>query len=348
MYGILSIAPVAASLYNIVNTNAISIVTFSRDKLASSLLLFESVDDCTQTMPRAILGIVNREKLVGSDAAGAEDEPSTKPVYHSSARSIVFRDQIRRASMRARKGENEVDKSLAALALASVEDGEEYADPDKGVIDLTTAAAAAAAASPQVKKVATSSTGFPQPFLNPLPRLELGPNEEFDKLLNSSNEGSELTAAEREVVDRLKNQTGVVKTIKNSEWPVFLQRFLRCQTKVRGRSQMHQDKQVGNGFNSFVTSTSLLPSNGQKMRCFGSTTQYTTGVIFPLPTGFASSKEEDEEVERTETWAWPAGYAAKVRCSMFDEKVALWIAATNLCFLLSETRLSSILTTVVD
>ena len=37
-------------------------------------------------------------------------------------------------------------------------------------------------------------------------------------------------------------------------------------------------------WNSFVTSTSLLPPFGQKMRAYGSSHQYTVGFLFQLPT----------------------------------------------------------------
>jgi hypothetical protein len=91
-------------------------------------------------------------------------------------------------------------------------------------------------------------------------------------------------------------------------------------------------------FNSFVTSTSLLPSRGKKMRCFGSTSEYAIGVVFALPTAHhhhrqqlrqrddddddASSSmlsEEDDEAKRTLTWAWPSGYSAKTEYNIDDD-----------------------------
>lgn len=127
-------------------------------------------------------------------------------------------------------------------------------------------------------------------------------------------------------------QTAVVKTIKNSEWTQFLERFWDCQPAARGRSPRHQDRLVvaaaddgggasgGPRFNSFATSTSLLPARARKMRCYGSATQYTVGVVFGLPTDFASAGEEDRAVEETETWAWHAGYAAKVSRFSVNER----------------------------
>lgn len=49
------------------------------------------------------------------------------------------------------------------------------------------------------------------------------------------------------------------------------------------------------------------------MRCYGSVTQYPVGVVFGLP---HTTKDEDRMVQETETWAWPAGYAAKTEFNM--------------------------------
>ena len=50
------------------------------------------------------------------------------------------------------------------------------------------------------------------------------------------------------------------------------------------------------------------------MRCFGSTNEYTVGVIFPLPTKeFSQSNPEMEDAitQKTKTYCWPSGYSAK-------------------------------------
>lgn len=47
------------------------------------------------------------------------------------------------------------------------------------------------------------------------------------------------------------------------------------------------------------------------MRCFGAPSQFTTGLIFGLPTAFPQDASEDEAAARTQTWSWPAGYSAK-------------------------------------
>jgi hypothetical protein len=49
---------------------------------------------------------------------------------------------------------------------------------------------------------------------------------------------------------------------------------------------------------------------GRKMRCFGASAVYTTGVVFALPE-YSSSDAESEAATATKTWSWPAGYSAK-------------------------------------
>jgi len=62
---------------------------------------------------------------------------------------------------------------------------------------------------------------------------------------------------------------------------------------------------------SFFTSLSLLPSYGVKMRCYGSMREYTTGIVFALPKPDPHGESEDSAAQRTHTWSWPSGYAAK-------------------------------------
>lgn len=54
----------------------------------------------------------------------------------------------------------------------------------------------------------------------------------------------------------------------------------------------------------------MLPSGGIKMRSYGTTNNYTTGVVFAMPS-FENEKLEDEAAEESRTWSWPAGYSAK-------------------------------------
>lgn len=151
--------------------------------------------------------------------------------------------------------------------------------------------------------------------VTPLPSLQLGPNDNFDPLLEQDLDSETLTTAEAEVIEMLKNQKACVKTIKNTDWTAFLQRFLYAHPPLHAkRKSIHDDHKPSSDsmehFNSFVTSTSLLPPNGLKMRCYGSTTQYTTGVVFALPV-FEDDEAEAEAAKATCTWSWPAGYSAK-------------------------------------
>jgi len=147
----------------------------------------------------------------------------------------------------------------------------------------------------------------------PLPRLELGPNDIFEPLLQQDLETTALNTAEQEVVDLLRNQKVCVKTIKNTDWTAFWQRFLFAHPPLHPkRASIHDDARPSSEFhlNSFVTSTSLLPPLGRKMRCYGSTSQFTTGAVFALPE-FDTPDEEAAAAKATNTWSWPAGYSAK-------------------------------------
>jgi hypothetical protein len=194
------------------------------------------------------------------------DEPLPPPVlvYHESARSIVFRDHVRRAN----KDELPKQNSDNSLAVANF-----------------------------------------QPVIQPLPPLELGPQDQFQILIDEGSNSSNWNEAEREVVSLLKEQRAVVKTLKNSDWTAFLHRFHYSHEPHYRGPHCHDDIAAHDDyhFNSFVTSTTLLPEFGKKMRCYGSLNEYSTGVVFALP----SDSSEDDTVARTQTWAWPSGYSAK-------------------------------------
>lgn len=182
------------------------------------------------------------------------------------------------------------------------------------------------------------------PKIEPLPALNLEPHNEFQELLLSNpyiwkeGQGPEeatrneevwntMTIAEREVVDMLLHQKCVVKSVKNGDWTSFLKKykvdgtakrwlhpseFSSC-TKIE-RINKYREYPEGSDsmkFNSFVTSTSLLPAYGLKMRCYGSTKEYTTGVIHALPQSFPLDVDEEESSKRCNVWAWPSGYSAK-------------------------------------
>jgi hypothetical protein len=158
-----------------------------------------------------------------------------------------------------------------------------------------------------------------QVHMKPLPQLELGPQQDFEALLqylsSSDNDNTDWTTAEQEVYTLLMNQQACVKTIKNSEWPSFLKRFQDGVKKEKTRfPTQHDDIAPSNDglpFNSFVTSTTLLPELGKKMRCYGSLHAYPVGVVFALPDYSSSQEKEKEATTSTKTWAWPPGYAAK-------------------------------------
>jgi hypothetical protein len=148
-----------------------------------------------------------------------------------------------------------------------------------------------------------------QPVIQPLPSLELGPQDQFQSLIDEGSNASTWNEAEKEVVSLLQQQRAVVKTLKNSDWTAFLHRFQHAHEPHYRRPHSHDDiaPHEGYNFNSFVTSTTLLPEFGKKMRCYGSLNEYSTGVVFALP----SDPSEDDTVARTQTWAWPSGYSAK-------------------------------------
>jgi hypothetical protein len=165
----------------------------------------------------------------------------------------------------------------------------------------------------------TQIAGF-RPRLDPLPPMEFGPCDMFVPLLGSPNVErddpfpTDWTEAEKGVVQALQTQRACVKTVKNVDWTAFLRRFCFSVESHSRHPSSHKDvppAQSSLNFNSFVTSTTMLPESGEKMRCFGSPSMYTVGVVFELPTAFPPGTTEDESAEETETWSWPAGYSAK-------------------------------------
>ena len=161
--------------------------------------------------------------------------------------------------------------------------------------------------------------------ITPLDELELKASHDFEALLESKEPNSDhsWTPAEIEVFQMIQQQKACVKTIKNSEWPSFLKRFLasKKQMGLKHAPTQHDDIGPRNGFpfNSFVTSTTLLPENGLKMRSYGSNHAYNVGVVFALP----DMNEEDEVQAQndTKTWSWPAGYAAKTEFNISHGKL---------------------------
>jgi hypothetical protein len=259
-----------------------------------------------------------RTLSVGNDRVEEKEgngHPFEQPilVYHESARSIVFRDQLRRA----------VKKLSSDQISEREEDG-----GDGNAIHMTSHSSTLGneiVPIPETDPVSDTVITTFQPKIVPLPALELGPTDDFAPLLNSQfvedDTSAALTDAEKEVCRLLRDQRCTVKTIKNEDWSSFLQRFMVANPRTHRAPAEHDDIPPDPAhhypFNSFVTSTSLLPTNGLRMRCYGSTNQYTVGVVFALPsydhctTKESAAEEEDADTKRTQTWSWPSGYSAK-------------------------------------
>jgi len=166
-----------------------------------------------------------------------------------------------------------------------------------------------------------------QPVVEPLSALDLNSSNVFEPLLDADptkeEVASEMSSAEIEVVELLKKERAVVKTIRNADWTAFFQKFKPSEEGKSGTHDHHpgQTKKKSKEktknireyrYNSFVSSTSILPSCAKKMRCFGSTNEYAIGVVFALPQAFPDDDgSEDEAAKRTRTWSWPSGYSAK-------------------------------------
>jgi hypothetical protein len=246
-------------------------------------------------------------------AKGGELPPAVL-VYHESARSIVFRDHLRRAadhqqSSAAPKEESgDADANNAAGDLHVDQELSTSGDLPEELTEMATLFGG----GDQFRNEKVEIQGF-QPNVVPLPHLELGPNDEFLPLLASDHSTQDSwTRAEVEAVQMLDSQHAVVKTIKNSDWTSFLRRFKTAEPPKGRYPDDHNDIAAHETFpfNSYVTSTTLLPAGARKMRCYGAPTVYTTGVVFGLPE-FSDKKKEDAMVEQTRTWSWPSGYSAK-------------------------------------
>jgi hypothetical protein len=249
-----------------------------------------------------------------SQCSSSGDLPPPVLVYHESARSIVFRDHLPRA-VDIRQKQN---RSSNASQQSDDNDSEAKAEADS--INKKTGVAhkfkheMAGMANlffPEQPSNMMNETieiqGF-QPNVVPLPHLELGPNDEFTPLLES-NTPSDWTPAKQEVVQMLKMQHAIVKTIKNSDWTSFLHHFKMteapkgCYPDSQNDIAPHED---GFPFNSFVTSMSLLlPEGGRKMCCFGAAAVLHNG------SGLHPSKICAGCGQRMQTWSWPSGYSAK-------------------------------------
>jgi len=301
----------------------------------------------------------------GSVASQSSIDPPVL-IYHESARSIVFRDHLRRAVKKEQEGNNWMDDSgnkrtvttefVTELADAN-RDTMDYVPPDdmiassnKETVERNTDAETGLLLqghgedenADELDSVVTplplssSSSSIANCFqssISPLPKLALGPNDELQSLIDSAtgqdrDVDRNWTEAEQEVVNMLANQQALVKTIKNTEWTSFLHRFQISNPRNQNSKYPTEHDDISPDdiypFNSFVTSCSLLPPFGQKMRAYGSNTSYTVGVVFAMPDQHSlcngnnngnandtTALTEDEAGTLTKTWSWPAGYSAK-------------------------------------
>lgn len=235
-------------------------------------------------------------------------------IYHSSARSIVFRDHLRRAATDSNVGTRPSDNEVYSRITEKGGGGNGYDDfPKHANIEIEHDEPSHMVGIDTMQRSSSSISGF-QPNIVPLPSLQLCQGDQYLPLLESDKDRSAAlwNDAEKEVVELLEKQMAVVKTLKNDDWTSFLHRFKEPKIKSHSQPDDHSDipPQDSKLFNSFVTSTSLLPPEGKKMRCYGNSSVYTTGVVFALPK-FSTEKEETEAVESTRTWSWPSGYSAK-------------------------------------
>jgi len=289
-----------------------------------------------------------RSNSLGSDEGSHPGKPLEEPilVYHESARSIVFRDHLRRAVKSSNQNGtvNNIDHEESIIVergRVPSEHGvagefEEYTHLAQEIFDPSETTRPLQAGLKE-----TQIAGF-QPRIVPLSPLELGPNDEYLALMESTYDDAhmaEFSEAEREVCEMLQQQKCTVKTIKNVDWTPFLQRFQNPVSDSHTNSPREHGDHAADGdqypFNSFVTSCSMLPTNGLKMRSYGSPNQYTVGVVFALPNEYVEAAAEDEAAARTQTWSWPAGYSVsfveRIQHKEVDNLfILLWLTRTCL------------------
>lgn len=263
-------------------------------------------------------------------AGGGKKLPEPILMYHESARCIVFRDHLRRKAKKQEEAalerkssnaKNQGDKKAEASQVVT-----HAPEEDTNPLDV---AARVMGLNHGDETIVPSEAGISEtqiagftPRIVPLAPLDLGPDDSFEPLLESDGSAqTDWTIAEKEVFHLLATQQACVKTIKNTDWTAFLDRFSNPHAHHLNQPQVHDDKAPEGEdsdypFTSFVSSTSLLPRGGMKMRCFGSVGQYAVGVVFALPKAYPNGQTEHEACEETETWSWEAGYSAKTEARL--------------------------------
>ena len=298
-------------------------------------------------------------------------------VYHESAHSIVFRDHLRRVAEKTsstinstNRDDNKTQPPKRQESAASAGSLPEHStkaptspkttvqnrEPHHDTFIEVTTELSHITGLDQGETVMPSQAQIPsaqianfQPRIQRLEPLSLGPDDQFEHLLQQppspSNYDAEMAVlnntnmspAEQEVVRLLQSQNASVKTVRNGDWTAFLQRFRTAQPLngkwATDRSDIGPHDGEEFPFNSFITSTSLLPVSGEKMRCFGSHSQYTVGVVFALPSAYlhpetGQEETEEEACKRTRTWSWPAGCTFII--SSLSRAVSKWLVHISL------------------
>ena len=176
-------------------------------------------------------------------------------VYHESARSIVFRDHLRRkvaAEAESNNNNNNNNESNNNSSNERVKGNETKEGETKENANISTSPGGSGRFQQDLSDIGTllfpdqlpdvnggnvEIHGF-QPNIVPLPNLQLGPNDEYLPLWESNNP-DKWNDAEIEVVKMIETQTAVVKTIKNTDWTSFLRRFMTPETNGRNLLSKH-------------------------------------------------------------------------------------------------------------
>ncbi len=235
---------------------------------------------------------------------GGEIEEPTVIYRDTSARNIVFRDQLRRQQKKLKETGCDDDDGGNCDDMSRSSPTFSVSPMDSNPTSPLLIPMSSAERSPSSRDKVTIST---------LPMLDLNHNGQFQPLLDFDMErdAGSLTEEERAVVRLFNEQKAVVKTIKRADVGDFLGR-LKSEAGLEPKS--------------FRTSVSLLPPGCKKMKCFGSVNQYSTGVVFALPEycddaygkDVDATSVEDDDVVSSRTWCWPSGYAAKTEFNIDD------------------------------
>ena len=256
------------------------------------------------------------------------------------ARNIVFRDTMRRqqSELKRQSEASERDNRTSRSPSPSGSIGSK-SNHDNGGSMPSTPTTHGDSGIISIDSPSSSSTAEMH-LITALPSLDLSSRDIFEPLLSSDiarkyEHHLHFTEQERHVIHLFEQQRAVVKTIRHGDLADFLDRFKRsslsdaCKSCGLGRgesfgsfcssinssSEKEEEILECDCTPSFRTSTSLLPPSGNKMRPYGSPTEFSSGVVFALPEYDGSKnslkEKEDQDVVESNTWVWPCGYSAK-------------------------------------